>query len=524
MNHRVTPQLASYLNSLVLLLVCSGCTVLEPYIQKESQVSQFEKNPANSQLNLNQKGSSTPKVELKLAAKQVNEIAERVTVRIDARKGNGSGVIVAHEGNTYWVLTADHVVNKKGNYQVVTPDNKQHSINYETIKSPKGIDLALLKFSSPKTYTVATLGNYYVKGFEERPLVFLSGFPIANPEQRNFTAGNTFPQVTAFHQVKKLTSLGNGSGLVYTNFSQQGMSGGPVFDSYGRVIGIHTRSEAQALSKNGKEIRVNLGYSLGVPITSFLGVASKISIQMQSLKVKKSALPRFRESDIEAIMESLFTAQTPSEGATAFEWLNYGNRLWRIGKYSKAVNAFEQAIELRPKLAQAYYAKGKVLELEGIDLEFEEQDDQDDRGAKKTFQQAAVAFEKAAELNPNLYEAWRDRAGVLSELERSQEALTSINKAIEKNSKNFSLYYEKGYILAYSLNHHEEAEEAYSKSIALNPSAWTFLYRGANRMRMRDYKARSLISTERLTSSPTLHLLMKVACKLTFSMEMKKEH
>ena len=431
--------------------------------------------------------SSLAKIDPQLAAQQVNDIAEAVTVRINAEKGNGSGVIVAHQGNTYWVLTADHVVSKKGNYQVVTPDGKNHAVDYETVQSKEGIDVAVLQFSSPETYTVATLGDYHLGSFEERPLVFLSGFPGSNPEKRSFTAGTTVPQVANSQQVKNASSLSSGYGLVYSNFSQRGMSGGPVLDNWGRVIGINTASEAEfEITEAGEVTTINLGQSLGVPIRTFLGLAPEIGMKTEDLKVDTSPPSKLKESQVETIVEGLFTADPPSEGATAIEWLNYGNRLWRIDKNEEAIDAFERAIERQPEFAQAFYAKGKALEEQGVDLEIEEQNYQ---AAKEKFQQAVAAFAKATEINPNFYEAWRDRAKVLSsDLDKHQQALTAINQAIEINPEDFVLHYRRGEILYYGFNRHQEAEKAYSEAIALNPSAWMYLGRGLNRYQSQNYQ------------------------------------
>jgi S1-C subfamily serine protease len=49
--------------------------------------------------------------------KEVDDIAEKITVRIDSKNSDedGSGVIVAKQGRDYYVLTAGHVVGKKSN-------------------------------------------------------------------------------------------------------------------------------------------------------------------------------------------------------------------------------------------------------------------------------------------------------------------------------------------------------------------------------------------------------------------------
>ena len=49
-----------------------------------------------------------------LTSEQVNDIAKPITVMIGGLDGKGSGVIIDKNGNTYTVLTANHVVKKVG--------------------------------------------------------------------------------------------------------------------------------------------------------------------------------------------------------------------------------------------------------------------------------------------------------------------------------------------------------------------------------------------------------------------------
>ncbi|MBC6474703.1 MAG: hypothetical protein GDA48_19430 [Hormoscilla sp. GM102CHS1] len=59
-------------------------------------------------------------------AQDVYDIAQEITVYIDGCS-SGSGVIFNKKGNTYYVLTANHVVDENQKFcRVQTPDEKKH--------------------------------------------------------------------------------------------------------------------------------------------------------------------------------------------------------------------------------------------------------------------------------------------------------------------------------------------------------------------------------------------------------------
>ncbi|MFM6081623.1 MAG: serine protease, partial [Dolichospermum sp.] len=102
--------------------------------------------------------------------------AKQFTVRINSNsKENGSGVIIAKQGNIYTVLTAAHVVCEREkaaelcgnfNYQILTVDGEQYPVEPSTIKLEEGVDLAVVKFTSQENYQVATLADYPTKDDE----------------------------------------------------------------------------------------------------------------------------------------------------------------------------------------------------------------------------------------------------------------------------------------------------------------------------------------------------------------------
>ena len=114
-------------------------------------------------------------------------LPKRLRVRINLKEGNGSGVIIAQQGNTYYVLTAGHVLEGQTQYQVIAPDGKEYTPKYRKTTILEGVDLAVLQFKSQETYPVATLADFNL-GVEEQKWVFVSGFP-GSSRVRQFTAG-----------------------------------------------------------------------------------------------------------------------------------------------------------------------------------------------------------------------------------------------------------------------------------------------------------------------------------------------
>ncbi len=183
--------------------------------------------------------------------RSVVQVARQVTVRILTNPGAGSGVLISREGQTYTVLTCDHVANSSSEqtYQVLTADGKIHLGVRQNLPDFPGIDLALIRFESQNHYSVATLGN--LEQISIGDPIYISGFPNYQPRDGNnlditydwgwrafrFTEGNLAMRLS--HH-----SLLRGYQLAYTNETSGGMSGRPVFNQQGELIGIHGRGQA----------------------------------------------------------------------------------------------------------------------------------------------------------------------------------------------------------------------------------------------------------------------------------------
>jgi len=126
-----------------------------------------------------------------------------------------------------------------------------------------------------------------------------------------------------------------------------------------------------------------------------------------------------------------------------------GIALAKLGKYSEALICLGKAIKIEPKCYRAKFNKADIL---------------------TTLNRNSEALEKLIELHPRNSESFTNNAHTLMKLRRYQEALTSINKAIELNPLGDNAYYNKACILAIiSPNKRRDIEKNLRKAIKLSP-------------------------------------------------------
>ncbi|WP_375470930.1 tetratricopeptide repeat protein [uncultured Nostoc sp.] len=402
---------------------------------------------------------------------KVNNIAEQITVRIDSQNnGNGSGVIIAKQGQTYYVVTAAHVVKNPDYYEIITPDGKRYAVQLENIFKPEGLDAALVKFTSNQTYSVATIAKYNLYSSNKNRLIFVSGFPKQAGGERKFTAGLLRDREAILVRAASTDYLNSvidmGYELSYTNLTQPGMSGGAVLDVMGEVIGINTGSEGKTTAQ------IELGLGLGVPSNNILGLVTKSGLKPELLKVVTKAPHKLTEPEINSLKNHpLFVVQKPPQNASEYEWLNYGNQLWRLERYPESVTALQQAIKLKPDFYQAYYVLGVAL------------------STQKKYPEALAAFEEAIKIKPDSDEAWNAKYDMLYNLRKYPEALAALDKVIEYNNSDVvNVYQKRGIILGYIFKRYPEALASMNKAIEMKPLPLSYSIRGMIYMQMKDYQ------------------------------------
>lgn len=174
-----------------------------------------------------------------LSVKQLHSSAQAITVKVMSENVLGSGILLKRQGSVYTVLTNAHVL-QAGDppYRIQTKDGRMWAAdvpkNVERLhaKSLQGVDLALLQFRpTANVYPVASLGSSPAVGDE----VFAGGFPFAEEGSGKkgfvFTTGNVS---LVLHK-----ALEGGYQVGYTNDIQKGMSGGPLLNRRGFVVGVN---------------------------------------------------------------------------------------------------------------------------------------------------------------------------------------------------------------------------------------------------------------------------------------------
>ena len=167
-------------------------------------------------------------------------LSQPVTVRVLKTTSAGSGVIIGRVGNVYSVLTNWHVV-KSSNPVILTSDDRQHQL----INPPQHLgdaDLALLQFYSDIDYPLAQIASQVPKIGDT---IYTAGFPLIIGKNKNtLDLGNKAFRITQGEiSIIPTKFLPQGYRLGYTNDTQPGMSGSPIFNAQGMLLGIHGRGK-----------------------------------------------------------------------------------------------------------------------------------------------------------------------------------------------------------------------------------------------------------------------------------------
>ncbi len=160
---------------------------------------------------------------------------------------------------------------------------------------------------------------------------------------------------------------------------------------------------------------------------------------------------RYEDKDFSAAKIS-FDSAISLDPLDADAFYNLGNTLKELGKWDLANTAYEKCIAIDPKYQKAYNNKASVLRQTDRDLE-----------ALKNYDEAIRLDEGKT---PRLY---YERAIVLIQLERQEEAKCDLERFIVASPESADTYQKTAYLLML-LGKHDEARDSLEKSLDLDSS------------------------------------------------------
>ncbi|MGA9381617.1 MAG: tetratricopeptide repeat-containing serine protease family protein [Phormidium sp.] len=405
---------------------------------------------------------------------EIGRFAKLVTVQVNPatpQNGSGSGLIVAKQGNTYTVLTCDHVRSATGGKNgatIRTSDGKSYRVIEEKSlgssdwqKRPTEVDLALLTFTTDgqTNYEVATLAK--ADDVTEGAQIFVSGFPVTmitgmgnrdlvEGENRNFEFSPGFVS-------SRTNNRANGYNLRYTAVTLPGMSGGPVFDADGRVVAIHGRSDRDRVGVNEAQtsesgevkytgtslgLDAKTGFNGAIPVDMFLArreqIAQSSNVVLDNSRSTDNPQQRLNNpqsgSDY-AARGSIRQERGDRQGAIAdynqavslgsndaLTYFNRGVVRYNQGDYQGANQDYTQAISLSPNYASAYFNRGLARQL------------------LKNFQGMLEDFEKVLSFDNTDPAAYNNRAVAKSALGDRPGAIADLTAALRLGPNLITVY------------------------------------------------------------------------------------
>ncbi|MFZ1029201.1 MAG: trypsin-like peptidase domain-containing protein [Limnoraphis robusta] len=278
------------------------------------------------------------------SAQEVAEIAALITVQINSTLGDGSGVIIAKAGQKYTVLTVNHVVEDAStDYSIRTHDGENHLvkqvIRLQTDNTEP--DLAIVEFESNSDYTVAMLGD------SEQAVIGAQIYVYGYPATGGLTGAEREPELSPGLVTSRPKSRPEGYNLRYQAVTWSGMSGGPVFDAAGRVVGLHGQGEfGFAQTSSGDVAPIKTGFNAAIPINLFIRQLSETQLKLEDIQIDDTPT---------TATDSTLSLDNPADAKTFFF---RGLTFLDQGYAWEAIEDFNQALKHDPNLPEAYFNLG----------------------------------------------------------------------------------------------------------------------------------------------------------------------
>ena len=220
---------------------------------------------------------------------------------------------------------------------------------------------------------------------------------------------------------------------------------------------------------------------------------STLVAQMEALR-KANADQERQIAELKRQLADAKSAETKAQLTQKFEAedkvflsnqkLDEGWKLWYQKDFKSAVKLFDEAIQLNPNNARAWYGRGTAYG----DLKQHEQAIQDlnkalefkqhefmynNRGLAynnlKQYERAIADFDKAIQLNPNFATAYYNRGLAYLKQQQYEQAIQDYNRAIQLNPNDADSYNNRGWTY-YCIKKYQRALTDFDKALEINPN------------------------------------------------------
>jgi tetratricopeptide (TPR) repeat protein len=170
-----------------------------------------------------------------------------------------------------------------------------------------------------------------------------------------------------------------------------------------------------------------------------------------NLRGRLELLVSLRRGDLWLVAEEVLGAAKTTvqdfSSDDAEKWFDRGDNYYNAAMYEKALECFQQSVEINPEHYQAWQRLGDSLRNSGKEEE------------------SLVFYERSISINPEFHRVWSYRGISLANLGRYEEAIKSYDRAVSFKHNYHEAWYNRGVSLD-SLGRYEEAIESYDRAIS----------------------------------------------------------
>ena len=204
------------------------------------------------------------------------------------------------------------------------------------------------------------------------------------------------------------------------------------------------------------------------------------SLKIAELKCRLASSPQNKERNLQAFEneDKIFLSNQKIKEAWKF---------YEAGDYNNAIKFLDEAIQLNPDNALAYYGRGTVYG-EGL----------------KKYGLAIQDYDKAIQLNPNFIEAYAFRSTAYAASSKFKQAIIDADKAIQINPNSVEAYIARSIAYATS-GQFRQAVIDVDKAIQINPnSAEAYTFRSFFHRALNNFNQAIADATKAIKLNPNL--------------------